>query len=165
MCNVILNYSDNLEQVNKRTFDMTLAKCPDGSYRLSKEDMDKFYKAIQATANSESAFMEQYYLCLEEYKSKLGISVMTFVGTLGLGKALNSLATSTKFVSKTAKMWLYNKLNKHFSSYVFRSTSAKILNSVIGTGIGAAVGWGTEKLDEIFSYKDSPCGDKCLKEC
>lgn len=46
-----------------------------------------------------------------------------------------------------------NQLNKHFSSYVFRTPSASILNSVIGTGIVTFAGWGIDKLDVIFSFK------------
>ena len=43
-----------------------------------------------------------------------------------------------------------NQLNKHFSSYVFRTPSASILNSVIGTGIVTVAGWSIDKSDEFF---------------
>lgn len=43
-----------------------------------------------------------------------------------------------------------NQLNKHFSSYVFRTPSASILNSVIGTGIVTVADWSIDKSDEFF---------------
>ena len=91
MCDIIITYSDNLQKVNQKTFDALMAKCPDGSYRMSKEYMQKYYNAIMATSDVESTFREQYYLYLEQYKAKLGLSVMTFYATLGIGRALNGM--------------------------------------------------------------------------
>ena len=154
LCKFILSHTENLEMVHQKTFNMILAKCPDGSYKLPKEKRDQYYKAIQETHNQESAFVEQYYHCLDEYKQKLGLSVLTYVGTLGLSRYIGAIGRTTRFVNSKMNMWCYNQLNKGMSVYVFRTTSAKILSSVIGTGIGAGVGWGLEKLDKVFGLKD-----------
>lgn len=152
MCDLIIQYSDNLEKVNQKTFDAILAKCPDGSYKLQQDKIQQYYNAVQATANVEASFRDQYFMYLDQYKTKLGLSVMTFYATLGVGKALGAMKELKFF--KNANLKLYNFLNSKFSSYVFRSTSADILSSVIGTGIGSAIGAGIDQLDKIFSYKD-----------
>lgn len=152
MCDIILHYSDNLLEVNKKTFDCLLAKCPDGSYKLSPEKREQYNKAIQATSDVENSFREQYFMYLEEYKGKLGLSVITYLGTMGFGKAMKKIKDAKWF--KKANQEFNKFLNNHFTSIVTEETSGEILNSAIGATAGKLVDEGIGQLDKIFDYKD-----------
>ena len=150
MCNTIIQYQENLLKVNQKTFKAIMAKCPDGSYRLSKEKREQYYNALQSTSYLESIFAEQYYDYLQEYRNKLLASVGTFIGTLGFEKALKVIGNSSKFINSKINIKFNKLLNIIHSSDVNLETSTSILNSLIGISTSKI----TEQLEKILDYKN-----------
>lgn len=139
---------------NKRqsTLNSILAKCPDGTFRLSKNLRGTFSNEMQTKIwPEEDQLIEKYNKYLTEYKKKLGASVATFVGTLGLGKYLKS----AKFVN--------SKLNKAFQTTLVKNTSLETSAETLGGLIGQVSGKVIDGIDKIFAYKDfEGVRDKCL---
>ena len=99
----------------------------------------------------EDKLIEKYNKYLTEYKKKLGASVATFVGTLGLEKYLKS----AKFVN--------SKLNKAFQTTLVKNTSLETSAETLGGLIGQVSGKVIDGIDKIFAYKDfEGVRDKCL---
>lgn len=139
---------------NKRqsTFNSILAKCPDGTFRLSKNLRGTFSNEMQTKIwPEEDQLIEKYNKYLTEYKKKLGWSVATFIGTLGLGKYLKS----AKFVN--------SKLNKAFQTTLIKNTSLETSAETLGGLIGQVSGKVIDGIDKVFAYKDfEGVRDKCL---
>ena len=139
---------------NKRqsTFNSILAKCPDGTFRLSKNLRGTFSNEMQTKIwPEEDQLIEKYNKYLTEYKKKLGWSVATFIGTLGLGKYLKS----AKFVN--------SKLNKAFQTTLIKNTSLETSAETLGGLIGQISGKVIDGIDKVFAYKDfEGVRDKCL---
>ena len=150
MCNTIIQYQNTLLKENKKTFNKILAKCSDGSYKLTTEKREQYFKAIQATSDVESIFAEQYYDYLQEYKNKLRASVGTFIGTLGLGKAIGAVGKSSKFINSGMNKTVNDFVKKFGFSNMTLNTSASILSSLTGTAAGKII----DLFDKIFDYKD-----------
>ena len=145
MCQVIIQYQEKYSKTHQNAFNLLLSKCPDGSKKLSEEQIEKFNAALNALSDTESAFADQYYVYLQEYKKKLAASVLTFGLT----------STLLQFV-KVSKMFRYSKFNQvflknNFNKFMFynasRKTVAEIFGNTLGLGINAAT-------NIINNYKD-----------
>lgn len=146
MCDLILRYNDIYLEKRQHALDAILAKCPDGSYKLSKEKREQWWNVLNALSNSESAFTDQYFVYLGEYKEKLWASVGTFIGTLGLGKGLSALGKTSKFVSSWA--------NEQFLKILTKGTTAKTSADILTNLMSQVSGWVVDGTDKIFKYKD-----------
>ena len=144
MCNQILNYNDVYAKLRKNALDALLAKCPDGSYRISQEKIVQWSNVLNAESDSESAFTEQYCIYLQEYQNKLKASVGTFIASMGLGKAFGALGKSAKFIDSKANQWLL----KHLSANATAEISASILSNLLGTATDQII----SGIDKIFDF-------------
>lgn len=145
-------YQKKYDKKRDATTRNILAKCPDGSSRLSKKLIGDFWNEMQTQIwTEEDKLIEKYNKYLTEYKKKLGASVATFVGTLGLEKYLKS----AKFVN--------SKLNKAFQTTLVKNTSLETSAETLGGLIGQVSGKVIDGIDKIFAYKDfEGVREKCL---
>ncbi|MBR5697137.1 MAG: chitobiase/beta-hexosaminidase C-terminal domain-containing protein [Prevotella sp.] len=137
------NFKDKYAQKRQDTFNKLVAKCPDGTERLTKQLRGNFSTEMQTKIwPEENELAKKYDDYLKEYKQKLAWSVSTFAATFALGKFM-----------KTAR-FVNSKLNQAFQKTLVRGTSletsAETLSGLIGTASGSAI----DKLDKIFAYKD-----------
>ena len=136
------------------TFNNILAKCPDGTFRLTQQQRGRFSNEMQTSIwPLENKLIERYNTYLETYKNKLGWSVATFVGTLGLGKYLKS----AKFVN--------SKLNKAFQKTLVKGTSLEESAETLGSMLGQVSSKAIDEIDKVFSYQDfQGVRDECKKK-
>ena len=136
-------YSEIYSKKRQNTIHNILAKCPDGTYRLTKQVRGNFLDEMQTNIwKEEDVLIEKYNNYLSEYKNKLGWSLCTFAGTFALGKYM-----------KTAH-FADSKLNKAFQKTLIRGTSAETSAETLSGLTGFVSGLAIDGLDKIFGYKD-----------
>lgn len=145
-------YNNKFAEKRQEIFNNLVAKCPDGTERLTKQVRGNFSNEMQTKIwPEEDELVEKYDNYLKEYKKKLAWSVTTFAATFALGKLM-----------KTAR-FANSKLNQAFQKTLVKGTSAETsaetLSGLIGTVSSSAI----DGLDKIFAYKDfNAIKDKAL---
>lgn len=79
---------NHLIDLKQNVFDKLLAKCPDGTYKLTNNQRDNYYKRIQSIDNLISSFQNTGYNTLEVWRKKLIGSFCFDAVTMGAGKIL-----------------------------------------------------------------------------
>lgn len=154
MCYLIELYSErNIENQNDLTR-MILAKCADGSYRLTREQMNSFDKRKQALNTAFGIFEEQAYNYLEDYKRALMFRLGYDLALMGAGKAIGKATKSTKFQNSKPVKWA----KKLFSKGVDDEGAAGICGTVIDYSFAGATGLidkiSNPSLGDFESIKD-----------
>ena len=136
-------YNNKFAEKRQEIFNNLVAKCPDGSERLTKQVRGNFSNEMQTKIwPEEDELVEKYDNYLKEYKKKLAWSVTTFAATFALGK-----------LTKTAR-FANSKLNQAFQKTLVKGTSAETSAETLSGLIGTASSSAIDGLDKIFSYKD-----------
>ena len=151
MRNKLKKYENKYANKRQFTFNSIIAKCPDGTFRLTQQQRGRFSNEMQTSIwPLEDKLIERYNKYLKDYKKKLGWSVATFVGTLGLGKYLKS----AKFVN--------SNLNKSFQKTLVKGTSLEESAETLGGMLGQVSSMAIDEIDKVFSYQDfQGVRDKC----
>ena len=139
-------YREAYRKSSDNTIKKILSKCPEGDYRLTNKQRGDFWNEMQELLRKEDKFAEKYDIYLNEYQNKLGWSLATFIGTMGVGKALGAVGKSAKFINSKVNTFLKKWLSKNTNA----ETSAAIWTNTMGTVSNVAV----EGADKIFKYKD-----------
>lgn len=90
------------------------AKCTNGDYRLTSDQMLSFVKLRKDIESEADIFHKEYFSYLDLYKRRvlqsLGYDFTIGLITKGIGRAFEGLATAGKFMknSKNATYWKYN---------------------------------------------------------
>ena len=127
MRNLIIGFTNTYDAKRTAIVQKMLAKCPDGSYRLRQSQIEYLNIDKEYYSSLEDMFVNQYYEYLREYQNRLRNSVLTDVATLGIGKALNELSNSARFVGSRL-----NQCFKRLLSCRNANNSASILTNTIG---------------------------------
>lgn len=134
---------ENIQKLNK----MVLAKCADGTYRLTKEQMLAFDKRIQALSSFVSLVEQDGYEYLEEYKRTLLYKMGYDLATMFAGKAVDKLAKSSKFQNNKA----VKKVSEWFSSDVSKEAAGDMWATILGYSFTAVTG-GLEYLVDLGDF-------------
>jgi len=127
-CDLIINYMDSYTQISSSLTPLLTEKCPDGTLKLSREQITQFHEKRNAIDDLTSGFSDTYYDYLELYQMKLRNAVICEVlsnfATLGVGKVVGKLAgkTSSFIINKLrdrmsygASLWLKNTVGLSFN--------------------------------------------------
>lgn len=141
---VFSRYSlENIQELNR----MVLAKCANGTYRLTKEQMLAFDKRIQSLSTFVSLVEEQGYEYLEDYKRTLLYKMGYDLATMFAGKAIDKFAKSSKFQnSKVAK-----KVKEWFSSDVSEEAATDMWAAILGYSFTGITG-GLEYIVDLGDF-------------
>ena len=81
MYNQLLWYTKAFEQAQKNTTSKIVAKCPNGSYRLTEEQRDELFKHEQILSRMAQATTNMGYAGLSLYQATLKLSLAVFATT------------------------------------------------------------------------------------
>ncbi len=100
---------DDLLSKRQEVFQLLMAKCPDGTYKLDEAEREDLYKRLQQYSDAISSFSDAGYQMLERWKTTLKCAFGFEAATLSFGKFLKAIPNAQIFLknSKNAKYMRY----------------------------------------------------------
>lgn len=135
---------ENLDNQNGTITNAILAKCPDGSFKLSTEDMERYEKDKNRISDIASNYANDYYNYLDLYRTKLLNSIYYDILTGALTKVAGEIAGAGKIMKNS-------KNSKYFKFIIPAKDKAQrnwIVNS-IGIGFNTIISGITNIIDPI----------------
>lgn len=124
-----VRYADSFLKMDKHTFDMMLAKCQNGDYKLESDQMKLAQMEKNELSDRTSMFSDKYYKYLTDYKWALGWNVAGFIASFGVGKLIG---VASKLIKKGGAVF------KWYNKYVSGSTNVETAGDVITNSLGIA---------------------------
>ena len=98
MYNLLIWYLETFDKAEQNTMSKLLAKCPDGSYRLTWEQRDYFFDKLHFLTGQEEFLLNQGYYYLEKYQDILRVNCFAFAYTSLLSMAFNQAKVGGKLL-------------------------------------------------------------------
>lgn len=136
-----VRYSDEYINMRKKTMELALAQCADGSYRLSPGQLKLLEIDLNYLSERETSFSDKYYKYLTDYKWALGWNVAGNIASLGVGKLIGA---ATRFIKKGGSIVRW--YNRHINSFADTET----VGETITNSLGIAYGGIQEGIDQNF---------------
>lgn len=134
-----VRYSNNYIQMRKRTMDLALAKCKDGSYKLTPGQLKLLEEDLKGLAEREDDFSDRYYQYLTDYKKALGWNIAGNVASLGVGKLIGA---ASKLIKKGSG------IVKWFNRHVNCAVDAETVGETVTNSLGIAYSGVQEGVDK-----------------
>jgi len=127
-----VRYSDAFMKMDKRTLEMILAKCDNGTYRLGPTQMKLAEIDKRWLQDRASDFSDKYYKFLDDYKKALLWKIAGDIASLGIGKAIGKVS---RFIENSPK--IVNWYQKFISCATDAETIGNTVTNVLGISYGA----------------------------
>ena len=123
----IAGFREEVHAFNDTLLDQFLyAKCPDGSYRLSKDDMERYGSVLSSMKMSIDQSFDSCDDNLEAFRLQLLTTCVTDLATMVMGNCLKYFAGGkVKVNSKNAKYFESNLSDKELKKFGINSANAK----------------------------------------
>lgn len=135
---------EKLDDQNEFTTNKILAKCPDGSFKLSIENMERFGKDKNRISDIASNYANDYYNYLDLYRKKLMNSMCYDLLTGALTKVAGEIVGAGKIMK--------NSKNSKYFKYLIPAKNKAQRNWIVnglGIGFNAIVNGVTSIIDPI----------------
>jgi len=146
MRNRIKEYGNSYDKIRSALTQLMLEKCPNGELRLSKQQIEFANIDKNDISVEETRFSNQYYEYIEEYKHRLEASLLTELVTFGVGKRIEAVFKSTKFLKSPANKWIRRLISRRMHP----ESSAELLSNSMGIALNAI----QQGVKEVFSFND-----------
>lgn len=135
-CDLLDSYEFTDLNMQQTVQESLLAKCKNGTYRLSKDQMDAFNKRFQDIKIVSSNFHQTYYDYLELYRQKLLNAIIYDVTVKAVGKAFGAIAYAGKIFknSKNAKYFQFIFFSNRSNGNILRSRLSNGLELLVDVG-------------------------------
>lgn len=141
---VMDRYVDQMLARKEAVFKKMLAKCKDGSYKLSPEQRQSYQKQLNNIDNSIGMFINTFGSYVELYKAALKASLWTDLLTMGAGKAIGAVGKAGKIMKKSKNV-------KYFQYLIGKPRTRDRVESGLGIAFSYAINGLNDIIDPEFN--------------
>lgn len=145
MMDMAVRYADNFIKLDKKSYELILAKCDDGTYRLGRGQMELADIERDGMLEKTENFSEKYYKYITDYQHALGWNVAGNIATLGVGKVISAGSKLIQKGRNVVRWW-----QRHVNGAASAETVGETVTNTLGIGLGGIQTGASEAINPAF---------------